>query len=354
MIKGARIMSNMKQGMRLIAILVGVAGTSCLIPSEAAPPGGGLPPGKVFYMSHTALQETGQASLGSWSMNADGSGKQLLGYQPHLSDYAQLSNQVHQGHRWYLEFRTSPTPANGVAVFAVRDDGEPNFAVLLADPAALSLGHFRWAKDDSFISIAAMPEIINPDGSRGIDPNALDRIYAAEIAFDPDTGLPALTIPLVIVAEGEQPGQSDIRNHDWSPYGDEIVYQLTGNPGPTSAMIAELVTGTTRLFAAGGSTPVWSPDGRRIAYWLSDGIYVSNPEGTARSKITTNNSSRYDETAGWSLDSQQVLFNRTIIKSVKGGGQQYQCDVMRVPATGGTAVNLTKDIDGYDRAVYWR
>jgi hypothetical protein len=31
-----------------------------------------------------------------------------------------------------------------------------------------------------------------------------------------------------------------------------------------------------------------------------------------------------------------------------------QSDVLRVPETGGTAVNLTKDIDGYARAMYWR
>ena len=35
--------------LRLIAILVGVAGAACLVPSEAAPPGGGVPAGKVFY-----------------------------------------------------------------------------------------------------------------------------------------------------------------------------------------------------------------------------------------------------------------------------------------------------------------
>jgi hypothetical protein len=36
------------------------------------------------------------------------------------------------------------------------------------------------------------------------------------------------------------------------------------------------------------------------------------------------------------------------------GVYDYLSDVLRVPATGGTAVNLTKDIDGYARANYWR
>ena len=68
-------------------------------------------------------------------MNADGSGKQLLPYQPRHYSSAQLSHLIHQGHRWFLESRSSPTPDNGVALFAVRDDGDPNYSVLLADPS---------------------------------------------------------------------------------------------------------------------------------------------------------------------------------------------------------------------------
>jgi hypothetical protein len=349
MIKGAGIMLKMKQGLRLIAILVGVAGASFLVPSQAAPPSGGVPAGRIFYIWDSALTQNGHESRGFWSMNADGSGKQLLAYQPHMYDYAELSHQVHQGHRWYLEFRTSPIPINGVAVFAVRDDGHPDFTVLLADPSGMELGDLCWARDDSFISIVARPQITNPDGTYSDDPNALDGIYAAEIAFDPNTGLPTLTTALEIVAEVEQPGDG-IWSHDWSPDGNEVVYRQSFNNGTTSAMIADTVTGTTRLLAANGYNPVWSPDGTRIAYSVSGNIYVNNPAGTAVLKITNNG---WDSTVGWSLDSRHVLFNRGSMKNNKGV-YDYLSDVLRVPATGGTAVNLTKDIDGYAWAKYWR
>lgn len=346
-------MLKIKQWIQLIAFLVGVASASCLVPSEAAPPGGGVPAGKVFYTWNTALTpNSGGEYLGFWSMNADGSGKQLLAYQPSWYSSAQLSHLVHQGHRWFLEFRSSSTAGNGVAVFAVRDDGDPDYSVVLADPAGLSLSHVRWAKDDSFISIAAMPEITNPDGTHSYDPDALHRIYAAEIAFDPITDLPALTTPLVVVAEGEQPGYPDIRNHDWSPAGDALVYQQQPNPGESAAKVSDLLTGTTNLLASNAYAPVWSPDGSRIAYKLfNEGLYVINPNGSGLLKITNGSA---DDTAGWSPDGKHVLFHRLIVKSIKGGYQEYHSDVFRVPATGGTAVNLTKDIDGYARAIYWR
>jgi hypothetical protein len=332
----------------LIAFLAGFAATASLAPIQAAKPvgggGGSVPAGKVFYTWSSELSPSGFEWQGWWNMNADGSGKQLLPYQPSSYSSAHLSHLVHQGHRWFLEFRLrSPLDITG-AVYAVRDDGDPAYSVILAEPEGVSLGHFHWSKDDSFVSITALPETTN----------ALDRLYIAAIVFDPDTGLPALTTPLTVVAEGEQPGQADIHHHDWSPYGDEIVYQVTGNPGDTFAMIVDLMTGTIRLFAANAWTPVWSPDGTRIAYWGNGGVWVSKPDGTALLKITNNNSSHYDVTAGWSPDSQHVLISRNITKSIKGGGQGYLSDVLRVPATGGTAVNLTRDIDGYSRAMYWR
>ena len=155
--------------------------------------------------------------------------------------------------------------------------------------------------------------------------------------------------------EGEQPGQADIYSHDWSPDGTEVVYELRGNPGPIYSLIADLVTGETREFAASGYLAVWSPDGTRIAYTTGDGIYVSKPDGTARLRITKNNANYYDQTAGWSTDSQHVLLNRMTSTKIKGLDYiPFIPDVLRVPATGGTAVNLTKDIDGSARAMYWR
>lgn len=68
--------------------------------------------------------------------------------------------------------------------------------------------------------------------------------------------------------------------------------------------------------------------------------------------MSTNNSTR-DIPRGWSPDSKYILFERNTIKNAKGVYQETS-GVLRVPAAGGTAVNLTTDIDGYDQAMYWR
>jgi hypothetical protein len=345
----------MKLWMRWAAALAILVTLS--LSTRAAPPsgGGGVPPGKIFYTWRTAMQHSGGggAYLGLWSMNADGSGKQLLPYQPRSIDSAQLSHLVHQGHRWFLEFGPSPNFANRSAVFAVREDGDPNFTVVLVDDPDMGLNHFRWAKDDSFLSICAIASIVDEAGRRVTDPDALAHIYDAGVAFDPDSGLPALTTPLVEVAQGERLGYADIWNHDWSPDGTEVVYERRPNDGTATSdvKITNVVAGATRLLADYSYDPAWSPDGTRIAFKpFNDGIHVVNPDGTGLLKITSSNS---DDVPVWSPDSKHVVFDRLLIKTVRGR-QESHYDVYRVPAAGGKAVNLTGDIEGWAWAKYWR
>jgi serine/threonine protein kinase/tetratricopeptide (TPR) repeat protein len=51
----------------------------------------------------------------------------------------------------------------------------------------------------------------------------------------------------------------------WSPDGSRLVYS-TGTPGFSGLAILDLGTGERNLLAVPGTNPVWSPDGRYIAY----------------------------------------------------------------------------------------
>jgi WD40-like Beta Propeller Repeat len=301
-------------------------------PTRAAKPGGSggaVPPGRISFVS----------SSQNWTMNADGSDKRLA---PHQSgEFSHLSYQVHQGHRWFLEFRDSPNHAQRYALFAVRDDGDPDFTVLLVDDPDLEFLAVRWGKDDSFVSFSGA-DMMDSLGTQ---------IWAANIAFDETTGLPALTAaPVSIVAQPFENGI--VRGFDFSPQGDEVVYQL-GDGSGAGLLVTDLLAGVTDVLVGpgGNARPVWSPDGTAIAFDVTDvGICVIRPDGTGLSAVTK--TSWGDHMGDWSPDSQHIAFTRFFRKSGPGG-TTYYWDVMRVPASGGSPVNLTKDIDSAT-ALYWR
>ncbi len=68
----------------------------------------------------------------------------------------------------------------------------------------------------------------------------------------------------------------------------------------------------TKLTSSGGGIPVWSPDGRRIAFALHDyqdhltDIYVMNADGSGRTRLTT--SAGDDDGPVWSPDGQRSAF----------------------------------------------
>ena len=310
-------------------LIVGIAASR---DSLAAKPGGGggTPAGRIYYTWGSEYGAGGGAlyyeDRGDWSMKAEGGDKRMA-YVP-WND-ADLSYLLHQGHRWFLMSDFSLTSPGDGALFAVRDDGDPASTVQLVDHVDWSVSH--WAKDDSFVSVVTHT-------------NDIAEIWVAEIAFDGVTGLPAVTAPpTVVVVEP----QAIIRSHNFSPWGDEVVYQFSTG-GADSLLVKDLMTGVTRVLSEFGENPRWSPDGNSIAFRIRDvGIHVIRPDGTGLLQLTVSNWGDY--VGDWSPDSQHLVFSRLLRK-----GSTYSGDVLRVSATGGSAVNLTKDIDGTAGALFWR
>jgi hypothetical protein len=280
-------------------------------------------------------------------MNADGSNKQQVGF-PGLP-----SHQLHGGHRWFLtDWPNLVTGAMELVV--VRDDGDPDSVIFTGIPSE-SAFRTRWAKDDSFISFSGgpTPGVIGSENA----------IYRAQLDWDEDA-VPWLATEFIPVVTGTftddwvELGPS----FDWSPDGLSVVYVrwTSGFAGIEPVMqVANLATGTTKTLAITSSPMEWSPDGTRIAVrldeWSSSGIFTMSPDGGGLVQVTSEGRSKTDSLPVWSPDSKYIAFSRQQV-TTKGGFYTVTGDIYRVPSAGGSAVNLTGDMEyrGTKHSRAWR
>ncbi len=171
----------------------------------------------------------------------------------------------------------------------------------------------------------------SPDGSTVIyqaDCNGSYDIWAVGV----DTGA---TEPL------RETSGTDEREPDWSPGGDEIVYRVNRDGSERNAdgelRILSLGGGRERSLGEWGRSPVWSPDGRFIAFMSerSSGweIYVHNLSSGSTEQITR--CSANCRWPSWSPDSQWVIYHAT-----EGSGSVTADTIIRTPASGGSSVEV--------------
>jgi dipeptidyl aminopeptidase/acylaminoacyl peptidase len=116
-----------------------------------------------------------------------------------------------------------------------------------------------------------------------------------------------------------------VGNVQWSPDGSRIAYTITNNDGPGGpyAQLWILTVSTGQSVRVGdessrGSQPVWSPDGRSIAYVGSvggkSGVIICNADGSApawKAEMIGTNSSALTNTGrtlAWSPDSKTLAY----------------------------------------------
>jgi len=73
------------------------------------------------------------------------------------------------------------------------------------------------------------------------------------------------------------PGEED--NFDWSPDGTKIVFDTFGSSAQVNIWTLSVADGSMTRLIQGGSGPIWSPDGRWIAFERRTGIWLMRPDG---------------------------------------------------------------------------
>jgi WD40-like Beta Propeller Repeat len=326
------------------ACLVALSGVLCgavALAGKPVPPPPPPPPGTIYYAQGESY----------WSMKADGSSKVQVQSPRGVPTY-----QRYGGSRWFLKESFVGYDYHGfdefgneivwmiVDVVAVNETGE---SVLLATATGPDVGWPTWAKDDSFVSYTGAAD--TEDGIVG---------GLVVVAIDWSTGRPAAGPPDLVYATATNSwGDIYIREHDWSPAGNTVAFKYTSGGPLYVAQFSEAGVVTSGL--ADGSSPVWSPDGNRIAYvrttyqlgYFLREIWTVDPDGTDPSRLTQSSASttvqREQNDPAWSPDGVHIAFSEIVFKANK---RTY--NVLRLPATGGSTTTLTSD--GQSGNPQWR
>lgn len=364
----------------------------------AKPGPGAIEPTSTIHYSQFQIVEGGPAGTyenfqGYASMQGNGSNKLA---SPHYKWGGEPSRQMH-GTRWIVAAEDIggmyPSGTQRRELFATRED--TGAKVQLTSDANIQMtnaSNLRWAFDDSFISFAAVTWTPVTSGGNYTDatgaPWVVDaKVFRANISWS--SGSPVAATPVAMLDAGlyfdsGAPDsfkyvRPDIRNLDWSPNGTQLVYDQTAPAGPGGIENRlHVITfdpsgnpGAPVLLATSASSngfePEWSPDGGRIAYSAPNSdlapnlvIWTVRPDATGYFQVT-NTAQNYDFDPKWSPDLDTVTagyqghiaFTRSR-QSNQQGSTSWLKDVMRVPSTGGTPTNLSKDLAYNVYAAAWR
>ena len=321
-------------------------GVATFAVSTAAAPGGGggggggTGGGTIYYIGPWPNTTTGGNSIMT-TINSDGSNKTYLG----LGLFGPPSRALHNGHRWFVATlgitgEYYPDGNRRREMFAFRDDYDvninntPETRVQLTDDNTLVPSSGDWRPGDQGISLIGLRWSSADPGAVAVEAG----LYVASLAFDASGNIvglqsqptgPVITVPIVEVQAPTPILQPDLAAYSWNPTGELVTFTR----GDSSLWVGNLLNEQTRLGTVTAHAPQWSPDGTKIAY-TGGGIWTIKPNGAGAKLIVRSTSTWFPSHVHWSPTMSHFIF----AGEESGTGNS---DLFRVPATGGTWVNLT-------------
>ncbi len=284
--------------------------------------GGGSGGGTIYYV-HVGIKTT-------WTMDPSADNQTQLGF----GTYGPVSAEPHNGHRWFLDTRSSGD-GQKTEVFALRDDYDFNTnntsdtRVQLTGDLSIEVGgdglySLDWVASDQAVSFI---------GRRWSDTEVVEGgLYTAPLMFDGDgnligAGPSTLTVALPL----KDTLWPNLRTYCWDPAGLRAAYEDT-----TGLWVADVLTGQHQRIVDGYlHTPRWSPDGAKIAFTTGD-IWTVKPDGRGLKQIVRRTAEFSFDRPHWSPDGSSLVFY--------GGsrpGYLYNLDVFRATSAGKFLTNLT-------------
>ncbi|HEY0514594.1 MAG TPA: hypothetical protein VGH73_22015 [Thermoanaerobaculia bacterium] len=153
----------------------------------------------------------------------------------------------------------------------------------------------------------------------------------------------------IYVMNADGTGQTNLTHnladdHDlaWSPDGSRIAFLRSGG-----LWVMNADGGNQRQLGASVSRPAWSPDGTKIAVSFqsgtTSGISVINADGSGGAGLTSTVAGRPDSSPNWSPDGTKIVFV---------SGRDANSEIYVMNADGSNPVNLTNSL-GEDYSPSW-
>ena len=205
-------------------------------------------------------------------------------------------------------------------VYASGHSGQPGYLLLIRGTTA-----FAQRFDAARLQTLGEPIVLAESVSL-IPPNAFSDISAS------DNGVVAYGIgssPKRVLVWKDRTGKDlgariefpDVGSIRISPDGKRVA--AARNDGSIWVTDLERNTSTRLLFEQTAISPLWSPDGQKIAFWSPGGLYVKAADGAGEAELLLKG---IGFTNGWSQDGRFLVFNQITSNT--------QSDIWALPMTG--------------------